>query len=142
MTKTATKTKGSTVEFYVQVPVTAKDIRDVIEASLADITEGFAYGDSAVRKRVDETRKALFTDGKFRTKLADYLTKEGKAWLQAELTYGDARFDSFPTITKLRKAIESIEDEQFEKYQQDREQQKIKDAIKMLKEQGYTVTQR
>ena len=139
---TATATKGSTVEFHIQVPVTAKDIRTIIEDSLQELTESFAMEDATARKRVAELRKALFTDGKFRTKIAEHYAKALRDSIRADLEYGGPRFDTFPAIAKMQKELDKISDAQFEKYSQEREQQKIKDAVKMLKEQGYTVTQR
>ena len=140
-TKTATKTKGSTVEFYLSIPVTAKDIRTIIDDSLLDITEGFAAEDATARKRIEETKRALFTDGKFRSKIAEYFTKELRDCIRADLDYCGPRFDDFPMITKLAKELRAVEDAQLAKWEAEREAQKIKDAIKMLKSKGFRVTE-
>ena len=131
--------KSNTVEFTIQVAITANDLRDIIEDSVAEITESFAYEDKGVRKQVEQLKKDLFNDDKFRAKVADYFTKQGKDWINSELEYGDARFESFPTIARMRKDIIKFEEAHEEQFLQDLEQQKIKNAIKILKEQGYAV---
>ena len=133
--------KSNPVEFTLQVAITAKDLRDIIEDSLAEITESFAYEDKAIRKQVEQLKKELFNDDRFRAKVADYFTKQGKDWINSELEYGDARFENFPSIARMRKDIIKFEEEHEEQFLQNLELQQIKDAIKMLKSKGFRVTE-
>lgn len=135
----ATKTKGSTVEFRVELPVTAKDLRDIIEASLDEMTVSLAYGDKEIRKQVEDLRKSLYADDAFRKFIANHYIKELKGYIQNDLDMGYGSFSSFPAIAKLATLVEERDDEMLEEAAKDLEQKRIKDAIKMLKEQGYAI---
>lgn len=133
--------KSNTVEITIQVAITANDLRDIIEDSVAELTESFANEDKTVRKRIEQLKQDLFNDDRFRAKVADYFKKQSKDWINSELEYGDARFETFPSIAKLRKDIIKFEEEHEDKYLLKLEQQQIKEAIKMLKSKGFQVTE-
>lgn len=132
----------SKTEFHVEVPVTGKDLKDLIEDALIEVTGSFAYEDKQVKEAVAKLKKELYTDGKFRRLVEKALLKQVQEVFDNVIEYGVViDLSEHPKIKKLVKEIEDIEEREYEKYREDMEVANIKAAIKLLKDNGFRVTE-
>lgn len=132
----------SKVEFLVEVPITSKDLKDLIEDAVADITGSFAYEDKQVQKDLAKMKKELFTDAKFRKLIEKGLINQIREVFDNVIEYGvGSDLAQHPKIKKFIKNMEEVEEREYEKYRAERDEQSIKSAIQLLKAQGYKVTE-
>jgi hypothetical protein len=135
-------TMAKTVEFHIEVPVTARDLKDLIEDAVADITGSFAYEDKQVQKDVAKLKKELFLDGKFRQLVEKALLKQVQEVFDNVIEYGVGEdLAQHPKIKKFLKNIEDTEEREYEKYRLERDKQNIQSAIQLLKSNGFRVTE-
>ena len=124
--------------FTIQVPISKKLLNYLIDNSLQDLTESFAYGDKGVRNKDEVLRKALSTDQVF----IDFVTKKmTKVALEAiDCEADDFDYSKHPAIQALIEEVEPIEDQYHEEYSKELDQKVIAAAMRELKQRGYTVS--
>lgn len=133
---------AKTVEFRIEVPVTSKDLKDLVEDAVADITGSFAHEDKQVQKDLAKLKKELFLDGKFRQMVEKSLLKQVQEVFDNVIEYGVGEdLAKHPKIQKFIKNIEDAEEREYENYRKDLDKRNIQSAIQLLKSNGFRVTE-